>query len=578
MQLLTLKANKKSFKTVSFNKTGLSFIVAKQKNPGESDKGKTYNGVGKSLLIAIIHFCLGASNKHYKSFNEKLPGWIFTLEFEINSKNHITFRTTNDPNKIVFNNKTISVTKFNDQLATLCFNIPLDINHLSFRSLIPFFIRPRKESYVSFNAPSKTGSEYQKQIYNSFLLGLNVNLAQEKYKIKKEQDRIKELTTNFRKDDLLKDFFSGDKDITLALPELNEQIDKFESDLNKFEVAEDYYETKTIADKTERILAETKNNITLLENQIKNIDESLKISPDLGKKTIEKAYQEVQVIFPEKISKSIDQLELFYNQLKENRTRKLLYHKQSLLRDIENTKVSADKLENELNGHLQYLGAHQALDVFVKVNDKLSTLRNKRDSLQKYTQLIDEYDKKNIEISENILESTKKTAEYLKNMSEIIDSIRAYFRNLAKNFYPDAASGITISNNDGENQIRYNIDAKIEADASDGINNVKIFCYDMSILFMGFGHKIKFLFHDSRIFDGIDERQKTELFRIVYKSFNESNYQYIASVNQNQLEEIKKYLTEEEFDRIINNNTVLTLTDDNDSEKLLGIKVDLRYE
>ncbi len=578
MQLIKLTANKKSFRTVEFNENGLSFIVAKQKYPGESDRGKTYNGVGKSLLIVIIHFCLGADKKHYNTFREKLPNWIFTLEFKINGQTYIASRKTDEPGSIILNEKPLSISKFNEKLQTLCFDIPEGVNYLSFRSLLPFFVRPKKESYVSFDAPGKTGSEYQKQIYNAFLLGLDVHLAQEKYDLRKEQERIKKLTDNFKKDDLLKEFFTGDKDISLALPELNEQIEKIEKNLKKFEVAEDYYETKTKADRIERDLSDIKNEITLLENQINNIDESLKISPDLGRETIEKAYQEVQIVFPDKISKTIDQLEKFYHQLIENRTHKLLFHKQSLLQKCDRKKINASEFEKELNRLLQYLGAHQAIDVFLKVNEKLTHLKNQRDSLQKYSELVDEYDNKSLSVSENLLTTTKRTVEYLKNMSNIIDSIRGYFRKLAKNFYPDVASGITITNNDGENQIRYNIDAKIEADASDGINNVKIFCYDMSILFMGFGHSIKFLFHDSRIFDGIDERQKAELFRIVYNSFVDSSKQYIASVNQNQLEEIKKYLTNEEFDNIVRKNTVLTLTDDNDSEKLLGIKVDLRYD
>ena len=94
-------------------------------------------------------------------------------------------------------------------------------------------------------------------------------------------------------------------------------------------------------------------------------------------------------------------------------------------------------------------------------------------------------------------------------------------------------------------------------------------------MFKGYGHRIKFLFHDSRLFDGIDERQKTELFKIIAEMFSNSEYQYISSVNQNQLEEIKKYLSNEEFDAIIKKNTILTLTDESDSEKLLGIKVDI---
>jgi uncharacterized protein YydD (DUF2326 family) len=77
MQLIKVYSNKESFRTVKFNKNGLSFIVAKQKDPGASEKGKTYNGVGKSLLVRIIHFCLGKTtflNKSalYSLFHKKL--------------------------------------------------------------------------------------------------------------------------------------------------------------------------------------------------------------------------------------------------------------------------------------------------------------------------------------------------------------------------------------------------------------------------------------------------------------------------------------------------------------------------
>jgi len=65
------------------------------------------------------------------------------------------------------------------------------------------------------------------------------------------------------------------------------------------------------------------------------------------------------------------------------------------------------------------------------------------------------------------------------------------------------------------------------------------------------------------------------MFKTVYEEFKNSDKQYIATVNQNQIDEIKKYMTDEEYDNIIAQNTVLTLTDESDSEKLLGIKVDL---
>ena len=37
--------------------------------------------------MRIIHFCLGASKDDYKEFCEKLPGWEFYLDFEIENTN-----------------------------------------------------------------------------------------------------------------------------------------------------------------------------------------------------------------------------------------------------------------------------------------------------------------------------------------------------------------------------------------------------------------------------------------------------------------------------------------------------------
>ena len=60
MRLLKLSANVGSFRTVKFNRTGLSFVLAEQKAP-RTNRTKTYNGVGKSLMLAILDYCLGSN-------------------------------------------------------------------------------------------------------------------------------------------------------------------------------------------------------------------------------------------------------------------------------------------------------------------------------------------------------------------------------------------------------------------------------------------------------------------------------------------------------------------------------------
>jgi uncharacterized protein YydD (DUF2326 family) len=579
MKLIELSANKESFKTVPFNKSGLSFIVAKQQNPETSDNSKTYNGVGKSLIVLLIHFCLGAKKDHYTSFIEKLPDWVFYLTVEIDGILHVISRKMSEPTKIYFDDEEpMTVDNFYEKIRQMIFSFPQDTQNLTFRNTLPFFIRPLKKSYVDADNPSNFFTDYQKLMVNSFLMGLDTNLVQEKYKLRKEQERVDELEKNIKNDDLLREFFTQDKDVNLKIIDLEDEIEKLRESREKYEVAEDYYDVKIEADTIEKELAKKHNEIVLLNNQIENITKSLKTSPDLGKESIAKVYEEVKIVFPENVSKTLNDLESFYEKLTNNRILKLSEQKQLISKKLEDNLEKEVELKKELDNKIKYLGAHQALDVVIKVSDRLKDLEAQKEKLQNYEELIGNYHKKSLEIKESFIKYAQKTEEYLEEIKPVIKEKQEFFRSLAKRFYPKNASGITVYNNDGENQQRYTIEAKIESDNSDGINNVKIFCYDMTMLFKGHGHNVKFSFHDSRLFDGIDEKHKAEIFKVVNELFSTTEFQYIATVNQNQLNEVKSILTEKEYQEIIEQNTILTLTDEDDSEKLLGVKVDVGYE
>ena len=86
MRLLKLSANVPSFRTVTFNRSGLSFVVGAQKNAGDTPRNrtKTYNGVGKSLMIEVLHFCLGSNAN--EAFKKHLGGWTFELAIEIEQR------------------------------------------------------------------------------------------------------------------------------------------------------------------------------------------------------------------------------------------------------------------------------------------------------------------------------------------------------------------------------------------------------------------------------------------------------------------------------------------------------------
>jgi uncharacterized protein YydD (DUF2326 family) len=576
MQLISLTANRSTFRPVIFrNEVGLNFIVAKQSQVEKDDQTKSFNGVGKSLLIAIIHFCLGSSKK--ESFKDHLPGWIFTLRLKINADQFVLSRSVDNQGVISVNGEEIKIGKFNKDFEMRIFDIPQDVDQLSFRSLLPFFIRPKRESYSAFNNPNNLGNAYQVLITNAFLLGLDVHLVRQKYTLRVEKERIKNLVKELTNDHLLKEFFVGNRDVSIATQDLQDQISKLELDLKEFNVAEDYYEIKKESDKIKKEIEAIQNFIFLQQKQIENIDESLKISPDLSREHIKRIYEEASVVLSDQILKTLTDLETFYEHLTTSRQKRLLDQKSEIQRQLEVSRQSFAKLKSQFDKNLKYLDTHQALDVFVRLTTKLSDLKSEKESIEKYNQLLREYNIAKVKVEKEFLEATATTYTYLEEAEPVIKQTKEFFRELAKRFYPNSAAGITVYNNDGDNQIRYELDAKIEADASDGINSVKIFCYDLTILIRGYGHRLNVIVHDSRLVDGIDPRQIAVLFRVLNEYIKSNNKQYILTINQNDLDDIRPYLSESEFRSIISENICHELKDDSVENKLLGIQVDMEY-
>lgn len=143
------------------------------------------------------------------------------------------------------------------------------------------------------------------------------------------------------------------------------------------------------------------------------------------------------------------------------------------------------------------------------------------------------------------------------------DTISKQFVSLAKTFYANKKSALTIKVNDGDNQIRFNIDARITSDGSDGIQEIITFCFDWVLLTQNIT-KQSFIYHDSLLLANVEKRQKEILFETINELCNNGK-QY-----EDQIEGFN-----ESTKRIVNDNIVMVLTDESVVSKLLGIEVDL---
>lgn len=572
MKLIRLSSNNNKFHTIEF-KDGLNLIIGKQANPTNDNKRNTYNGVGKSLIIYLIHFCLG-SNK-IKVFEEKIPNWEFKLEVEISKEKFVITRNTSKQTEIYLNGKKKTLTNFRNEMLAKVFNLNEPIKNMNFNTLFPRFIRRNRESYVQYDTFIKKEQDYQKILNNAFLLGLDTELIESKKKLREEFKKIDDAAKKTDSFSNLESNSANETDIKIL--DIKEEILNLETELQNFNVSENYSEIEIIADMAKFDKKKLENKRVLINNTIRNIQKSLDIKPDISLNKIFDLYRQAEKQIPEMIVKNVEESAEFHKELilsRKNRLHNELAKKQ---KELSNIKNEIQKIGNKIDELLRYLDTHKALDEYLALNNKIQDLKVQYAKFVEYQELSKKYKKDLRNIQTDMATEEKLTEDYLEDIKDNLDDIMNTFREISKSFY-DKPGGIIIENNSGNNTIRYDLKAKIQDDSSDGVNEVKIFCFDMTMLLLQKNHRMKFIFHDSRLFSDMDPRQRYTLFKLADQYTVNQNFQYICTVNEDMLHSFKDLITVEEYTQLIDNNIRLQLTDESEESKLLGIQIDMEYE
>lgn len=467
----------------------------------------------------MIHFCL--ASKPYPEFEEKLKDWTFSLDFTIKNTKYTSKRSTKDQSEIYLNEEKLTLDNFRKKLEEKLFDIPLDSKFIGFRGLISRFIRPYKYSYTDYDKYIKgEDKNIAEAMNNSFLLGLDTHKILKKTRLKDSLDKVKQQKKNIENDEILKTYFEGEdtgEDIDIKIIELETSVKILESNLSKFKIAEDYAQIEHEANALSRKLKRTTNRATKYIVAIKNIGRSLDIKPDISKQKIQKMYSEAMIQLSDMVVKRLEDLEIFNKKIINNRTKRLLDDKKRFEDQLHDIQASIKILAKKEDEKLQYLDAHGALEEYTMLNKQLADTDKKLNKLTQFKKLLGGYKDKIEEINKDFIDENTNTRKYLESIKLITDKNILKFKSFVEQFYSNKKCGITIINNENINKRRFEINAKIADDAGDSVNEVKLFCYDWTILTVGNNHNVEFLFHDSRILDGVDPRQISTLFTIANK-------------------------------------------------------------
>lgn len=575
MQLIKLSADKSSFHPVNFC-NGINIIVGKKSNPSAKNDGNTFNGVGKSLIVHLIHFCF-CSNK-IDTLEKSLPDWTFSLQFSCDHSTHTISRNTNKQSVIVLDGTEYKLTEARNKLLELTVTDSNLRSNLTFQSLLSKFVRRYRASYIKYDsANASVPDQYSNLLYNGTLLGLNVDLITNKKKLREEQEALKKTEKTFKKDPIFRQYYLGNNDAQMDADYLEIAIEKLETEMRSFKVSNNYHDIEEEANRISFRKKDVENQISILENNISNINTALNMQADLSIDNVVKMYKTASIEIPELLKKSLEEVEDFHKKLVNSRNIRLKEELRQSKSELRSKEQELAKMGAEMDRLLEYLDTHGALEEYTALNKQLVDLKLQLNHIKEYQEMLKTFQSRLTSIKEQLIFESRDTDEYLSYAESLVKSLRQKYSEMTRMFYPKKKSGLLIANNSGDNQLRFDIEARIEDDSSDGVNEVKIFCFDMLLLLQQISN-FGFIIHDSRLLANMDPRQRTTLYRIAYDICNENDFQYITSINDDALETIKDIMDEEEYQTIMEKGIILTLNDDSPNSKLLGIQVDIDLE
>ena len=462
-------------------------------------------------------------------------------------------------------------------MLELCFGLKETPKDMTWTTLFSRFVRRYRLCYSMYDAFVPRESDYSKILNNCYLLGIDKELIVAKRELRDKQVAAAATEKAIKKDPLFRQYYLGKNDAELDVADLEYRIAELAREIAAFKVSSNYHELEREADDKSYQKKELENRRVLISTYIKNIEDSTKETDEVKEEKLLKIYEAAQVEIPEMVKKNLEEVTKFHSDLlstRNARLRKELAKHKAELQEIDDKIISVGRRMDEL---LDYLNSHGALEEYVALTKQLSSLQNELNRIQEYQKILKAYRDTKLSIKSAMIEQDKAADVYLEEESKYLETLRNKYWEYAKRFYPKKKSGLVIKNNSGENLLRYMLEARIEDDSSDGVNEVRMFCFDWLILNCQVS-KMQFIAHDSRMYANMDPRQRETLFRIVYETCVEKDFQYICSINEDALDSFENMMSAEEYLNIVKNNIILELNDDAPESKLLGIQIDIDLE
>lgn len=575
-------ADQPGFKRVEFD-PGFNVVLAERTK--ESTEKDSRNGLGKSLLLDIIHFCLASSPGTGDTLRQApLEGWKFSLELDIRGDRIIVSRKTTDIAKIWLTGNTAGwpiSTKVDpetgeqfllrDEWARLLGWAFFDLNPgkpktkypLSFRALISYFIRREQSGFVSPFENAKGQREYDRQEHTAFLLGLNWEHAQQWQILKDRTSEISELEKAL-KTGVASDFIGSIGALNTSRVRLESAIRHDQQALDSFRVHEEYQAVEVQAN---RLTFEIKGllNANIVDQGMAELyRQNLSEESAADDSAVAEMYAQAGVVLPDAVVRRLDEVIAFHRQVVANRRQFLGGEVERLTEDISNREQIIKKLSNQRAEFLKILETHGALEDYTRLRNLLAERMSELAELNRRIALWEKLEKEGSDIRIDKAQLKVAARADLDDRKPEWEEAISLFNANSEALYESPGELIIDLKDTG-----FRFEVSILRSGSEGIERMKVFCYDL-MLAQRWAQRATSkmtLIHDSILFDAVDVRQRALALELAASESRAKGFQYICCFNSDMVP-YESFSAGFEFDRYVR----LRLTDATEDGGLLGMR------
>ncbi len=544
--LRRLAANKDSFQAIDF-RPGMNVVLAERADDASDTDSR--NARGKTTLLLILNYMLGGDlAKQLKPLQGR--DWSFSLTLDLFGSEVTVSRSLDAGSTLSVEHQpeikttlsayleegNIRLDAWKELLGLAFFRLD-DVEAkgrygLSVRTLLSYVIRVEPGKDPLKVIPQQAAWSSRQHL--AFMLGLDWRRVKTLQEITRKLDALSALSTAGAQG--LLPALGNEPELLLLRSEAQRRLDEHTARVNSFQVLDDPNGMVRRADDLTEQISRLRDD-ALVDQRMETLylaalQEARTEADDPLSRDIAFVYEQAGTLLGDAIERRIDEVQAFHDQLAENRQGFL----DSALSEIRARTGERDATLTTLAAQrdqlMRALSAGGALDELFALRDELAEIAQGVAEADYRLQQVRSLAESRERLRADRASERQAAQEQLTANRTKLDRVAQRFDARMQRLY--GVSGVlTAVVDDGG----YHFSINVAGQSSTGVNKMKLFCLDLSLLEEGIatGHHPDFLVHDSSVFDGVDPRQISAALTLANEAVTSLGGQYICTLNSNDL-------------------------------------------